>query len=256
VSLRVSLMRRDARFRDLSLRYNADVTAPLILSPAVRRAFDRLAADLRRVFGDRFVALVAYSPGASAAFAVAVTADDLDACSALVEGWHRDGLATPLVMSPAEFRRSLDTFPLEYQAILDRHVLVDGRTPFEGCAVDRDDLRRACEAQARGHLIHLRQGWLEAGGHPHELAAVIERSAAPLRALLTSVARLQQKPADTRDDLAAFAEHDAGMPGPLVRDVLDLEQAPERSAALSGRIREYLTAAERLWRYVDTWQAS
>ena len=50
-----------------------------VFDARVTRAFERMAADLRRVFGDRFVALVASSPTAAAAFTHAVRSDDLDA---------------------------------------------------------------------------------------------------------------------------------------------------------------------------------
>jgi hypothetical protein len=166
-----------------------------VFDARVTRAFERMAADLRRVFGDRFVALVASSPTAAAAFTHAVRSDDLDALGAIAENWHRDGLATPLVMTADEFQRSLDTFPAEYQALIDHHVVIDGANPLVGAAVDSSDLRRACEAQARGHLIHLRQGWIEGSSHANRLAHLIEESATPLRRL-TNLARLQGESAD------------------------------------------------------------
>ncbi len=220
-----------------------------------RRAFDRLAADLQRIFGPRFGALVAYTPHASVAFVDRVDADDLDALGTLVESWHREGLATPLVMSVDEFRRSLDAFPLEYQAILDHHEVIAGHSPFDGIRVDPGDLRRGCEAAARGHLIHLRQGWMQAAGHREELAEVIEQSAPPLRALLTNVARLHDTKASTDDELAAFAANTIGMPADLVRAVLSLQTRPEGRMPLTGRISDYLSACERLWAFVDTWRS-
>ena len=227
---------------------------PLALASANRRAFDRLAADLHRVFGPRFGALVAYTPHASVAFVDRVDADDLDALGALVEPWHREGLATPLVMSVDEFRRSLDAFPLEYQAILDHHEIIAGRSPFDGVQVDATDLRRACEAHARGHLIHLRQGWMQAAGHREELAELVEQSSAPLRALLTNVARLHGGVTKNDDDLAAFAAQTIGMPADLVRAVLGLQTNPEGRMRLTGRINEYLKACEQLWAFVDAWR--
>jgi hypothetical protein len=231
------------------------VTTPLALSTTSKRAFDRLAADVRRVLGPRFVALLAYGPASGVVFAASLTAGDLDAFGALVETWHREGLATPLVMTPDEFRRSLDAFPLEYQAMLDRHVLVDGHDPFGGCAIQRDDLRRACEVQARSHLLHLRQGWVEAAGHPERLADVVRRSAEPLRALLANVAHLQGAEITSADDLARFVEREAGMSADLVRAVLALEAAPDEDRQLASRLPEYLTAAERLWAFVDGWRS-
>ncbi len=104
------------------------------LSPAARQAMDRLAADLTRVFSDRFVALVAYGPTRSAAFARSIRAADLEALSALADRWQLDGLETPLLITPDEFTRSLDAFPVEPRAAASstRRVLVPRRTPSIG----------------------------------------------------------------------------------------------------------------------------
>jgi len=228
--------------------------AALTLSPHARRAFDRLAADARRVFAGRFVAVVAYGPAAGLVFANSVTAADLDALGVLTETWHRDGLATPLLVTPDEFRRSLDAFPLEYQAILDRHVVIAGANPFDGARVSPDDLRRACEIEARAHLIHLRQGWLEAEGHSQDLAELIARSAVPLRALLANFARLHGRDAGDTEALARLGEELAALPADLVRAVLALEGAPEANRALVARLPEYLAASERLWSSIDRWR--
>jgi hypothetical protein len=231
------------------------------ISPSTQARFHRLADDLRRVFGQRFVALVAYGPRRGAAFATQIGPDDLDALAPLVETWHRDHLATPLVMTPDELRRSLDAFPLEFQTMLDSHVLIDGADPFAGVRIDTDDLRRACEVQAKSHVVHLRQGWLEAHGHSEELGHLAERSAGPFRALLAQAARLSGEPADTDDQIIAFAERAIHLPADLGRDLLhvlhvaqpDNPEAPASKARLAARLGEYLAATERLWALVDGW---
>jgi hypothetical protein len=224
------------------------------LSPSARRAFDAMAADFTRVFGDRFLALVVYAPGRAAAFTRAVTPADLDALSALADVWHQTQLATPLVLSADEFRRSLDAFPLEYQAILDRHTVIRGVPPFDGAAVPTGALRAACETQAKGHLIHLRQGWIDAGGHTDDLADRIAHSALPLRALLSNVGRLT---GDASGDAAAVAR--SRFPNsPVLGDVLALEThtAPEDAArSLVARLPEYVTASEAIWAFIDGWRA-
>jgi hypothetical protein len=211
---------------------------------------------LRRVFGDRFVGLVAAGAGAAVAFASTIRPDDLDALGSLTDAWHRDHVPTPVVMTPDEFRRSLDTFPAEYQALLDHHTVIDGVSPLEGVSIDRSDLRRACEAQARGHLIHLRQGWIEAGAHHHGLSDLICRSAGPLRQLLRNLARLMGETTGDDAALGAFAERTAGMPASLITAILELERAPHRSQAVVGRLPEYLAASERLWAVIDAWRAA
>ncbi|HVQ41788.1 MAG TPA: hypothetical protein VMS54_06270, partial [Vicinamibacterales bacterium] len=119
--------------------------------PATRKALTRMAEDLRRIFDNRFVALVTSEHQTTAAFLTSIGAGDLDAVGSLVETWAREHLSTPLLVTVDEFRRSLDTFPAEYQSLLDHHVVIDGVPPFDGVRINPDDLRRACEVQARGH---------------------------------------------------------------------------------------------------------
>ena len=182
--------------------------------------------------------------------------EDLEALSPLVEAWHHDGLASPLVMTPDEFRRSLDAFPLECQAILDRHTVVAGAPPFDGVQVDPADLRRACETQARSHLIHLRQGWIEHGAHHDDLAELLIRSAGPFRALIASLARLYGAAHRSDDELAHFAEATVRLPATLVRAVLRLDDSRDGGPEPLPRMEDYLRATEQLWAFVDGWRAS
>ena len=137
--------------------------------------------------------------------------------------------------------------------MMDRHETISGTPPFQNAVVPPDQLRRACEVQAKGHLIHLRQGWLQAGGHDDVLAALMVRSAAPLRVLLEHVARIHGTTAAGENDLALAGARVAGLPAPLIRDVLTLEEAPEHGARLVRHLPEYLAASEQLWTFVDRW---
>ncbi len=227
------------------------VPASLLLGPASRRAFDRMAGDLAKVFAARFVSLVASGPASSLAFVASVNAGDLEALGALAETWHRDGLDTPLVLTPHEFARSIDAFPVEYQAVIDRHAVIAGTPPFAGVEAGPADLRRACEVQAKSHLLHLRQGWIEAHGHHADLASLIVWSVPPLRALLNNVARLHDVPPG--DDAPLAAARLTGLSPDLCASLLAIEDAPESAGALVSRLPEYLAAAEQLWRAVDAW---
>jgi hypothetical protein len=226
------------------------VPTRLELPTRTRHGFERLAADLQRVFGERFVALVASGSTRSVAFAKAIAPGDLEALGPLVELWERDDLDVPLLLTPSEFRRSLDTFPVEYQALLDRHAVIAGEPPFANLVIDRDNLRRACEVQARSHLLHLRQGWIECAGNDERLAALIIRSSPALRALLSDVARLMVS-ADDADALAGAGA--AQLDVALVGEIIALEQAPEHAPHLVRRLPDYLALSERLWTFVDTW---
>lgn len=230
------------------------------LSEAVR-TLDR---DLRALFGTRFRSLVAYgdasgaTPAATPTLAVVdgLTPDDLRACADRVATWHEAGLATPLLLRAQEFGRSLDAFPYEFGAILADHVVVSGESPFQGLRVDRADLRRACEIQARGHLLHLREGYLETRGRSDALAELISRSLPPFAALLSSVARLVGDGAGGMKETAATVERALGLDAGTLGGMVSRSSGGPMSSDEARRIFPvYLDAVDRLTHYIDRWSA-
>ncbi len=219
-------------------------------------ALQTLDRDLREIFGGRLQSLVHYGLRAhkaashhdkghhghhepvllhTLAVVDTVAAADLLACAKRVTAWHDDGLATPLILPASELARSLDVFPFELSAILADHVIVSGRNPFEGLRVEPNDLRWACEVQARGHLLHLREGYVEARGRDDALAVLIVRSAPAWQSLLDNMARLENKPA----------------PADEVTRLVGVKEISNDEAA---RIfPAYLNSVEQLTKHVDTW---
>lgn len=218
--------------------------------PRLSAAFTELAGDLRRAVGDRLTSLVAYgdfaaTEDADGAHALALierlSFADLARCVAHAPRWRRLGLATPLLLAPEEFRRSLDVFPLEYGEIVARHIVIAGSDPFAGISVNEADLRRACERQAKSHLIHLREGFLETGGSVAAVARLIAASAPAFRALLLSLEQLEPG-----------AAREAGVAADLPREVAAAADAT--IADPSALLARYIAAVERLWQYVDRWR--
>src|SRR5437867_5609291 len=218
-----------------------------MIIPDAVHALDR---ELRGIFGARLQSLSIYGGrtdagaqphGASAAhghdgpptqtLAVvdSLTQDDLRGCARHVEAWHDAGLATPLLIAERELERSLDAFPLELGAILVDHVVVSGGNPFASLAVDAADMRRACEVQARSHLLHLREGFLETRGRSDALAVLIVQSAAPFAALLASLARLQGVQAQDSGAVGRHVERTLQLAPGVVTDVVKLALVTELS---------------------------
>jgi hypothetical protein len=236
-------------------------------TPAHQAALDALARDLDRVFAARLESLVAYTghEGDDVVHSLAVveglTFQDLASCLPLADMWHRRGVAVPLMLSRSELRRTLDIFPLEYSAIIATRRVVRGADPFADVRVPAEDVRRACEAQAKSQLIHLREGFLESHGDGTTIARLIAASAASFRALLTNIARLPDGAAPTIDtaaplsdaSLAQLAESRMGVPATVVRDVLSSAGA-STIAEPTALLARYLDAAQRVWDYVDRWR--
>ena len=151
-----------------------------------------------------------------------------------------------------EFERSLDAFPFEFGAILADHAVVSGADPFDGLRVDPADLRRACEVQARSHLLHLREGYLETRGRGDALAELIaalggaaRRAAAERRA----ARRAWRRPATRlrRSSSSALASR----PAALAR-IAQLTGRKDLSSDEARRLFPgYLDAVERLTAYID-----
>jgi hypothetical protein len=244
---------------------------------------DRLERDLREIFGSRLQSLVVYGArarlvnethdGSTAgrgkrqpstappvhvlAIVDALSRDDLRACARRVSAWHAAGAATPLVLATHEFDRSLDVFPIEFGAILADHSVIAGANPFERLTVDPGDLRRAIEVQARSHLLHLREGYIETQGRGDALAVLVLRSAPAFATLITSIARLEAR---TSNDAAVAARQTGqllGLDNSIIEQVVGfvgVQKIP--SADADALFPAYLEAAQRLVDYVDRWSAS
>jgi hypothetical protein len=209
------------------------------------QAVQDLDRDLRAIFGDRLQSLVCYGvtaagerPVPTLAVVASLTPDDLRACAARIEIWHRFGLGTPLLLAADDFGRSLDAFPYEFGAILADHEVVSGPNPFGGLAVDPSDLRRACEVQARSHLLHLRENYMETQDRGDRIASLVVRSAAPLAALLDNVRLLNR----------AFS------PAAVLARVAELAHGGTVSADEARRLLpQYLIAMDGLVDDLDRW---
>ena len=234
------------------------------MSSSWRDAAAALADDLKAVFGPRLRSVVAYGghlegdtagPITALALVSDLTIQDLDACASHTGRWGRLGLATPLVLPEDEFRRSLDVFPLEYGEIVRAHAQVYGGDPFEGVSIDARDLRRACELQIKSHLVHLREGYLEAAGGLRAVSALVVASAPAFAALLRNVARLRGVSSTERMETTRRGAEAAGVPADVVEAVLALEHSPTAGTVDAARLfPRYLAAVEQLAGTVDRWE--
>jgi hypothetical protein len=233
----------------------------------------RLHRDLGEIFGTRLRSVVAYDarstpesggPGTASGrehsahamvLVETLTFADLTSCAAKAEDWARHGVATPLVTTREEFVRSLDAFPLELAEIAASHTVVYGEDPFENAEIRAADIRRACETQVRSHLLHLREGFLEARGKASHVAAVVAASIPPLRTLLVNLARLDNVAAHDPEVLAKHMSSAIGVPTALLDRLLGVKSASDLDESETMRVyAAYLDAVERLAGFIDRWK--
>jgi hypothetical protein len=237
------------------------------MSTHSRPAADRIVGALHAIFGHRLRSVVAYGPHAEngdgdlaepfscLALVASLTMEDLEASAAGAHDWTRHHIATPLLLVEDEFHRSVDAFPLEYAEILRAHQVLFGSNPFEGISIERADLRRACEAQIKSHLVHLREAYIESGGTPRAIADLVTASAPAFGALLRNIARLNGSAEADRATATRAGALAANLPAGLVASIVALERSSGVKAVDAARLfPEYLAAVEQLARYVDTWR--
>jgi hypothetical protein len=206
-----------------------------------------LAADLKRIFGARLQSVVTYGNGGgdevhTLALVERLTFSDLTACAPRMTDWRRAGVAAPLILTRDEFRRTLDVFPLEYGGIIANHTVVAGEDLLAGMRVNEADLRRGCELQAKSHLIHLREGYIETAGNPKAVGQLIAASAPSLASLLAHLRRLDDGAAERAGLTPELFKEIAGAADPTIADP-------------SALLARYVAVVERLWQEVDRWRA-
>jgi len=216
--------------------------------------------DLHRVFADRLEAIVVYGwrsrgPVPTLALVRSLSVDDLNACAARTGAWRRAGAATPLLITRADFARSLDAFPIEYGEIIQHHEVLFGTDPFQGLAISHADLRRACEVQVKSHLLHLREDYLESGGHYGDIDALVRESAPGFEALLRHLARLDGQPADSPRHLVLHAQRRLLLDPRTVGDLIALAETDGPSPVDAVKLfPAYLETMDRLADFVDQWR--
>src|SRR4029453_11189343 len=130
--------------------------------------------------------------------------------------------------------------------------LVYGDNPFSSATIASDDVRRACEQQAKSHLVHLREAFIESGGAPTAVAELVTASAPAFTQLLRNVARLNSVTTSDKTEVTRAGARAVGIPEDLVADMLSLERQPGVRATDPSRLfPEYLAAVEQLARAVD-----
>jgi len=193
-------------------------------------ATDTLAAQLGEIFGERLKMVATFGSNSHTCAVVdTISVADLEKCAAQGRSWKRAGLAPPLLMRVQELSRALDAFPLELSEIIATRTLVAGTDMFASLDVAADDLRRACEVQARSHLVHLREAYIETGADKKAVGLLVSSATAPFQALLANIARLDGTTVAELRTRLALDDHATGF-------------------------RESLQAAERLVEYVDEWR--
>ena len=170
---------------------------------AIQSAED-FGQQVATALGGRLISLLVYGSAArtgpdakreGATVNTLLIADGVDerlfvALAPVVADWERGGHPPPIILSDVEWHASADAFAIEYEDISAAHRVVAGHSPWDGIAVEREDVQRQLEHELVGKLVRLRQGYVGALEDGRLLTQIVTASVSGFLTMLRTTLRL------------------------------------------------------------------
>jgi predicted nucleotidyltransferase len=170
------------------------------LPESARAPLTTLVEDLKRAAGDNLASVLLHGSAARGEYLdgrsdldviVVLTDTSLprleEIANALVLARNRSRVEA-MILKLDEIGPSTDVFPVFYEEIAERHVLLHGSDPFAKVAASPEHLRLRIEQELREAKIRMKRAAVDAFGAKDLLTGAIERKVrqvrSPLRALL------------------------------------------------------------------------
>jgi len=227
------------------------------LPPATHDVLRELTSGLKTALGDCLTALVVYGSAVRGGYREGESDIDIvlvlkdtslamltAAGSPLMLARHR-GRVEALILKTTDVDRASDVFPLFYDDIRQRHVVLAGRDPFAGLRISDHHRRLRIEQELREAQIRMRRAAADALGDESTLAGAVTRKVKQLRGPLHALLLLRGSPGGKKDSpgddrletvLAAVSRTYGIDTEPLLR-------VQENPAAAHAALRKVLDAA-------------
>jgi predicted nucleotidyltransferase len=229
--------------------------------------FPGIIDDYKGLFGEDLISIILYGSAASGDYIVGKSdinfmmvlseggIDFIDRAFGLIAKWKKQNVATPLFLTEAYIKTSLDVFPIEYLNFQNNYKLVYGEDILKDLSFDRDFLRLQCEREVKGKLLLLREAFLETQGKGKDLRQVMEGSLGALVAIFGALLHLRGKelPHQRREVIEQVCQT-FGLDMDLFAKLLDITEKKSRAGRpeVTGLFKAYLKEVQKLWKIVDT----
>ncbi len=170
-------------------------------------------------------------------------------------GWIKLRVTPPVVFSHEQFRRSQDSFALEFTEMAAARKVLAGSDPFEHFAADWASVRRELEQEARQKRIELYRRWFAAGGNPKHYPPIFRSTFSGLLSLVRGTALLMRARLEPVTMKSALDEMDrldwfsAAIWADVARSVH--ENKTPSGTDLVALMENYLDQSAKLVRYLD-----
>ncbi len=182
------------------------------LPEETQRLLQAYAKDVKGAFGDQLEGLLIYGSAVRGEFLpgrsnlnllLVLTGYDavtLKRYEPVHKRWSKEGVIIPLFLTDQEIKTSSALFPLEFLEIQEHHRVLGGRDPFVGFHVDGSRVGDAVMQGLAGHVLRLRQRFVEAGGANDAVMILLPLAITSIVPLLRGVQRMREWPVLTQSD--------------------------------------------------------
>lgn len=232
-----------------------------------KEIFPSIVDDYKSLFGEDLVSVILYGSAASSDyrpgksdinFMIVLSErgiDSLDHAFEVIARWKKRNVATPLFLTQAYVKTSLDVFAIEYLNFQNNYELVYGKDILNDLSFDREFLRLQCEREVKGKLLLLREAFLESRGKGKYLQQLIADSLGAFVAIFNALLHLKGKDVPRhKREVTREACQALDMDSRLFEKLLDVK---EKRAKLAGPeitklFKAYLKEVQKLWKIIDT----
>ena len=124
--------------------------------------------------------------------------NELKKYSSVQAKWAKKGIPAPLMLTPDDLKTSTDVFSIEFLEMKESYRLLHGKDLLAGLEIGLENLRRECEEQVKGKLLHLRQGYVGSCADKAALSMLIASSVLPFTDAMRNLLRLMGRPVPKR----------------------------------------------------------
>jgi predicted nucleotidyltransferase len=232
-----------------------------------QEVFPEIVEDLKRIFGAALQSVILYGSGARGEYVagksdinfLVVPAEDdagnLEKILPMIPKWKKRAVATPLIMTRAFIRSSVDVYPVEFLNMKRHYRVVHGEDVLGDLIFEKRALRLQCERELKGKLMLLRTGFLETAGKADNLQRLMAASITAFLSVFSALLTLKdlEVPHGRREIVAAVAGLYGIDAAPFLR-CIDLREGKKGLSLgdLKSVFQSYTTEIQKLIEAVDT----